>query len=291
MSSGLETNKIVGAILTALLVTVGIGHFGAALFGSGGHGEQVLAYPVAAGEAGPVEAPEPEVIPTVLPLLADASADDGAALFASRCTSCHSAEEGGANKTGPNLWDIVGKDIASHPDFSYSDALQALEGDWTYEKINVFVHGPREFAPGTRMNFQLAGLEDRANVIAYLRTLSSDPAPLPTQEEIDAAVAEQEAAMGGGEEEGEGEEASGEGASDDAAATDEGEGTADEGAADEGEAAEDPADESAAPAEDAGEDAGEAPAEDAEEEPAEDAGEAPAEEAEEAPAEDDGQDG
>lgn len=200
MSSGLETNKIVGAILTALLVTVGISHFGAALFGSGEHGEQVLAYPVAGGEAVvPVE-PEPAVVvPTVLPLLADASAADGEALFAA-CRACHTINEGGNNGVGPNLWGVVGADIAAHPDFNYTDALLALEGDWTYDALNRFIHKPGDYAPGTRMTYPgMPSLEDRANLIAYLTTLSSDPLPLPTQDEIDAAVAEQDAAMGGGD--------------------------------------------------------------------------------------------
>lgn len=211
MSSGIETNKIVGAILTALLVTVGIGHFGAALFDAGGHGEAELAYPVAAGTS-ETEPEEPEVIPTVLPLMADASAADGEALFGA-CRGCHSANEGGPNSVGPNLWNIVGRPIGGHEGYSYSDAMASMGGEWTYESLNEFLYRPRDFVEGTKMTYAgLPQLEARANLIAYLRSLSSDPAPLPTQEEIDSAVAAQQADAGGGEgtEEG-GEAASGEG--------------------------------------------------------------------------------
>lgn len=197
MSSGIETNKIAGAVLTALLVTVGIGHFGAALFGSGEHGETELAYPVSAGTGTSTEPEAPEVVPTVLPLLADASAEDGERLF-SGCRGCHTVTDGGANGVGPNLWGVVGADIAAHPGYTYSDALLALEGTWTYDAINHFIHAPRDYAPGTKMTYPgMPDVQGRADLIAYLHTLSSDPIPLPTQDEIDAAVAEQQAAEGG----------------------------------------------------------------------------------------------
>lgn len=239
MSSGIETNKIVGAILTALLVTVGIGHFGAALFDSGGHGEAELAYPVAAG---PVEAePEgPEIIPTVLPLLADASAADGEALFGA-CKGCHTAAEGGPNTVGPNLWGVVGRPIGSHEGYSYSDAMASFGGDWTYDQLNEFLYNPRADIDGTKMTFAgIPQLESRANMIAYLRTLSNDPLPLPTQEEIDSAVAAQQADAGGDEAAEPGDEAT-----DEDVATDEAdapEATDSEATVDESEAVTDEAD-------------------------------------------------
>lgn len=247
MSSGIETNKIVGAILTALLVTVAIGHFGSALFGSGGHGEAVLAYPVSSEGAVEV-APEPVVIPTVLPLLADASAADGEALFAA-CKACHTNTDGGANGVGPALWGVVGRDVASHEGYSYSDALSGIEGNWTYEQLNHFLLKPSAFAPGTKMGFAgLPNVNDRADVIAYLRTLDASPVALPTQDEIDAALAEES----GGGEEGTAEEGAGaEGATD--------EGATDEGATDGGAAPDAGGDGEAAPDEGAGE-GGEQPA-------------------------------
>jgi cytochrome c len=81
---------------------------------------------------------------------------------------------------GPNLWDVVGNKQAHIAGFGYSPALQAAGGTWDYEKMNAFLANPKAAVPGTRMAF--AGMrraDDRANLIAYLRTLSDSPRPLP----------------------------------------------------------------------------------------------------------------
>jgi cytochrome c len=112
-------------------------------------------------------------------LLASADAAAGARAY-KKCATCHTDDKGGANKIGPNLWDIVGKDIGSHEGFQYSGALQGLDGAWDYEKLNEFLLKPSAFAKGTKMTF--AGIRDsaeRAAVINYLRTKSDSPKPLP----------------------------------------------------------------------------------------------------------------
>jgi cytochrome c2 len=112
-------------------------------------------------------------------LLAQANPEKGAS-EAKKCAACHSEEKGGAIKIGPPLWGVVGRDIASVEGFEYSDALRGKEGQWTYENIFEFIHGPKEWAPGTKMTF--AGIkspEGRANLLVYLRTLSDQPVPLP----------------------------------------------------------------------------------------------------------------
>lgn len=74
----------------------------------------------------------------------------------------------------------MGRAVASHEGFSYSAALQELGGDWTYEALNHFIESPNRYAPGTAMSFRGLGAEDqRFDLIAYLRSLSSDPVPLP----------------------------------------------------------------------------------------------------------------
>ena len=98
---------------------------------------------------------------------------------AKKCKACHVFDEGGKHRLGPVLWDVVGRDIASHEGFSYSSALSGLEGEWTYEKLDQFLAAPKTFLPGTKMVF--AGVkkdQDRADLIAYLRSLSNDPKPL-----------------------------------------------------------------------------------------------------------------
>jgi cytochrome c len=112
---------------------------------------------------------------------------------ARKCAACHTFDQGGANRIGPHLWGVVGRDIAGVGDFSYSAALQGLEGDWNYEALNHYIADPKGFAPGNKMSF--AGLNkvgDRADIIAYLRSLSDSPLPLPTPEEVQAAEASAE---------------------------------------------------------------------------------------------------
>jgi cytochrome c len=113
--------------------------------------------------------------------VADASAGK---VVSSKCMSCHRFEDGAAALVGPPLFGVLGRDIGSLPGFSYSSgagSLTSLEGAWTYEKLERFVKRPREFASGTAMNFPgIRKLEDRINLIAYLRTLTSgEPEPLP----------------------------------------------------------------------------------------------------------------
>jgi cytochrome c len=99
---------------------------------------------------------------------------------AKKCAVCHSFEQGGAAKLGPPLWDVLGREIASAPDFRYSNALAEKDGSWDYDKLHAFLANPKEWAPGTKMAF--AGVrkpEELADIIAYLRSLSDSPEPLP----------------------------------------------------------------------------------------------------------------
>ena len=97
------------------------------------------------------------------------------------CGTCHSFGKGEAAKMGPNLYGIIGAKHAHMEGFSYSDALKALsDKTWTYDELNHFLYNPRNYITGTKMGF--AGLKndsDRANVIAWLRTLADNPQPLP----------------------------------------------------------------------------------------------------------------
>jgi cytochrome c len=98
-----------------------------------------------------------------------------------KCKACHTFVSGGKNATGPNLYDVVNKDIASKGGFSYSSALTEKDGNWSYESLDCFLENPKKCVPGTKMSF--AGIkkpDQRADLILYLRSLSNSPAELPS---------------------------------------------------------------------------------------------------------------
>lgn len=176
-----EINKIAGAGLMALLVTTIIGVAGNMLV----HPKKleknafVVEGVPAKGETATAAAPGPAQVEPIAPLLAAASVDAGKTVTR-QCTSCHTFDKGGKNGVGPNLWDKVGHKAAATEGFAFSPAMKEKNPEWTYENLNQFLANPKGFVPGTKMAF--AGLrkpEDRANLIAYLRTLSDSPKPLP----------------------------------------------------------------------------------------------------------------
>jgi cytochrome c len=112
-------------------------------------------------------------------LLAGASAERGAQV-AKQCQACHNFEEGQGPKIGPDLYNVVGRKIASAPGFNYSAALKSKNGDWDFNALNAWLIKPTAYAPGTAMTFAgLSNDKQRADLIAYLDTLSKNPVPLP----------------------------------------------------------------------------------------------------------------
>jgi cytochrome c len=174
----IETNKIAGAVFGSLLFVVGVNVIAGGVFAP--HKPEVPGYDLpapeeAAGGAAAAAAPT-EPLPV---LLAKADPAKGQA-SAKKCASCHTFENGGANKVGPNLYGVVGRPVASHAGFNYSAALKGKGGEWSYEALNDFVHNPKGAIPGTIMAFAgVAQAQERADLLVYLRTLSDNPAPLP----------------------------------------------------------------------------------------------------------------
>jgi cytochrome c len=176
----IETNKILGALFGTLLFVVGVKVVAEGLFAP--EAPAVAGYDLPAAEeataAGDAPAAPSEPLPV---LLASADVAKGQA-SAKKCASCHTFEKGGANKVGPNLYGVVGRPVASHEGFNFSSAMKAHGGEWTYEALNEFVHNPKKATPGTIMAFAgIASDKERADLLAYLRTLSDNPVPLPTQ--------------------------------------------------------------------------------------------------------------
>ncbi len=197
----LLVNKILGAILMAALLIFGVPQLTRALTGGGahhggGHGDELhLAYggdiQLETGGGHGEEKPKA----SLAELLQNANASAGERRSA-LCKSCHTFEEGGANLTGPNLWDVVGRPVASHAGFNYSGALQALGGTWTYERLDAFIRNSQEFVPGTAMAQRVAKDEQRAELLAYMATLSSNPVPFPEPEVVAPAEVEEAAHEG-----------------------------------------------------------------------------------------------
>ncbi|WP_414832234.1 c-type cytochrome [Afifella sp. YEN Y35] len=195
-------NTYAMAILGTLLVAFGLSVLGDMLFESPELDEPGYVIATAEESGGGDTAAEPAG-PEPLPVrLANADTDAGQRT-AKQCVACHNFQKGEGNKIGPLLWNVVGRPVASEEGFSYTDAMQEFaktEGEWTFEHLDSYLTNPKGVVPGTAMNF--AGIkddQDRANVIAYLHTLSDDPLPLPEPEAApaeggdDAAASEGEA--------------------------------------------------------------------------------------------------
>jgi cytochrome c len=185
-------NMGVGALLGTVFVLMSVSIASEGIFHSG-HPEKE-GFAIVAEETGGEAAGGGEAATTVpiATLLASADPAAGETVF-KKCASCHTPEKGGANKVGPNLWDIVNRPIASHEGFSYSAGMTTFsEGHkivWDFDHLSFFLEAPKKHVPGTAMGF--AGLkknDERANLIAYLRTLSDNPAALPTASSEGAAA-------------------------------------------------------------------------------------------------------
>ncbi len=127
-------------------------------------------------------------------LLASASPDRGAQV-AKQCEACHNFQEGQGPKVGPDLYGVVGRSVASMSGYNYTAALKKLGGNWTFDALNKWLTKPSADAPGTAMTFAgLSNEKQRADVVAYLNTLSAHPLPLPTAQGAAAPAANAPAA-------------------------------------------------------------------------------------------------
>lgn len=175
-----ELNKIAGAVLFCLLIIMGVNQFGNMIVAPKKLAE--AAYKIEVAEEAPkggAPAAAAEQDPPVATLLAAASVDGGKKAFG-KCASCHTADKGGANKVGPGLWDVVGAAKGHVAGFAYSDGLKKTEGPWSYDSLYAFLKNPKAYAPGTKMAFAgVKSAKERADLIAYLRSLSDAPKPLP----------------------------------------------------------------------------------------------------------------
>jgi len=176
-------NKVAGAVLMVLLLTMGVGIVSDIIFAT--HSPEKPGYVIevaSTGDGAPAAAEAPQIEPIGV-RLASASVDSGKKV-AKKCAACHSFDAAAANKVGPALWNIVGRKPGGFAGFGYSSAMTAFgdeKPEWTYEELDAFLANPKKYLPGTSMGF--AGLKkpkDRADMIAYLRESADTPQPLPS---------------------------------------------------------------------------------------------------------------
>jgi cytochrome c len=178
-------NTINGWVLFAGVVALG----GSIVSGEIFHSErpEKMGFPV---EGGGAEAEQPIAF-----YLASGDAAKGEAVF-KKCAACHNVDPGGANALGPALFGTMGKALAGHPGFAYSDALKGVGGTWDWDKMSAWLANPKKFAPGTKMTFAgLSNPQDRADLMLFLNsrggTLTVPPPPAATAEaSADKAEAE-----------------------------------------------------------------------------------------------------
>lgn len=185
----MEFNKIFAAILVAGIVASLTGFISKKLVHPHELAEDAVKVEAAEDTGAASGAAEKKAEP-ILALLGAADVARGEKV-AKSCAACHSFDKGGANGVGPNLYGIVGAAKQAKDGFAYSGVLNANgENNWTYVALNQFLWKPKAYAAGTKMNFLgVKKPEDRAALIAWLRTKADAPKALPGAGEIEAETA------------------------------------------------------------------------------------------------------
>ena len=178
----MEANKVIAAVLVA-----GIAFFLTGTIADNLIVEHRLEKTVLKIEGAPTTAttgqPKKVELPPLAPLLAKADVQDGEQYTHKVCVACHTFNQGGKAGVGPNLYGVVGAKHGHMEGFNYSNAIKEKKGPWTYAELNEWLHKPSSYAPGTRMGFAgISNAQTRADVIAYLKSISPNAPPLPSPE-------------------------------------------------------------------------------------------------------------
>ena len=163
-------NMYAGAFLGTVFVMMSVGIASDTIYYSPQPKQEGFAIAVLSDDGSAPAVEEEEVVPIGV-LLASGDPSNGPSVFR-KCQACHNVEAGAPHKTGPNLWNIVNKEVALYDEFRYSSAMEAYaEGGtvWDFEALNNFLARPSDYIDGTSMGF--AGLNresERADIRAWL---------------------------------------------------------------------------------------------------------------------------
>lgn len=186
---GMEFNKVFAAILVAGIIAMFAGFVAEKL--TNPHPLKENAFKIEGVEVAGGGAKVEKMAEPIMAMLASADVARGQKL-SKACAACHSFDKGGNNGVGPNLYGVVGAKKQAHAGFTYSGVMNSQGVDyWTYDSLNKFLWKPKKYAPGTKMNYVgIKKPEDRAAMIAWLRTLSDSPKAFPGATDIAAEEAE-----------------------------------------------------------------------------------------------------
>ena len=175
-----ELNKIIAAILIVALLVIGLGKVADGVFHvnkpkNPGYRVEVESQ-LTSGTSKAAEVVEKIDIVAFMTL---GDVVSGEKIF-KKCAACHSINQGGKNKIGPALYNVVGRKVGGVDDYKYSKTLASYNKEWTFEELNGFLKKPSSYLKGTKMSY--AGLrkeKDRASIIKYLNQNGDNPKLLP----------------------------------------------------------------------------------------------------------------
>ena len=174
-------NKIIVSIVLAIILIVGINKITNSIFyveKPEKSAYQVASITAVASTTSAETSSASSESGNIMALFASTSATEGAKVF-KKCAACHSIAEGGANKIGPSLWGVLGRQSGSIPDYKYSKAMVSHGKKWSFEEMNGFLIKPKDWIKGTKMSFAgLKNAKERAAVILYMNENTNNPLPL-----------------------------------------------------------------------------------------------------------------